>query len=138
MKMAQDGFPAAEPPARGLGIREPGQEGVKADIDVDSDGLVVLNERGMSVARGWRDLPPHRIPRRMDDGEIGARGPDKDCVWCLGQGEFLPGPVSRALLLAIKIHNTSSGNVVPAQRVTVAQFLMDLAATRKDWSVDEA
>ena len=79
MKRGESGFPLVEKSSRGLGVREPPSE--HADVDVDAVGNVVLNDRGMSVARHWRDLPTHRIPERLDDGAVGATGPNSDRCW---------------------------------------------------------
>jgi len=70
MKADAVGLPSAEPTARGLGVRGP--DSPHPDVDLDPAGNVLMNGRGMSVARHWRDLPRHRIPERLDDGEIGA------------------------------------------------------------------
>lgn len=104
---------------------------------MDASGNVVLNGRGMSVARHWRDLPAHRIPERLDDGELGATGPDSDCCWRLGDGEFAPGPIAERLVLAKKQTSTVRGNIVSSVVVPLSQFQNDLAGTRLGWNVDE-
>jgi hypothetical protein len=135
MKKAEDGFPSVENGARGLGVREP--PSAHADIDVDAAGNVVVNGRGMSVARHWRDLPTHRIPERLDNGEVGATGPNSDYCWKLGQGGFSPAAVGNRLVLALKPGSTTRGNVAPSAVVSLGQFQSDLAATRPGWTVDE-
>src|SRR5437868_2367489 len=77
MKKADDDLPVVEPSARGLGVREPPSP--NADVDTDANGMVILNGRGMSVTRHWRDLPYYRIPKRLDDGSNGAAGSNSDC-----------------------------------------------------------
>ena len=91
----------------------------------------------MSVAWHWRDLPTHRIPERLDDGEVGATGHNSDCCWKFGQGSFSVATVADGLVLALKQGSTIRGNVVPSATVSLGQFQSDLAATRLGWTVDE-
>jgi hypothetical protein len=135
MKRADDNLPVVERSARGLGVRQPPSP--HADVDVDGHGNVVLNLKGTSVARHWRDLPPHRIPERLDDGEIGATGPNTDRCWRTGDGGFIPGLIAKGLELVHKQHDPTRGNVVPSGIVPLAQFQDDLGATRSQWVVDE-
>ncbi len=136
MKGATDNLPVVEPSARSLGVRVPPSP--RADVDIDSNGCVIRNQKGMSVAKQWRDLPRHRIPERLDDGELGAIGPNSDRCWKMGTGLFQPGEVSADLDLVIKSHDPAKGNVVPNQTIPLAQFQAALAATRDQWVVDEA
>src|SRR4051812_42055400 len=124
MKRAEDNLPVVEPNAKGLGVREP--PSLHADVDVDDQGNVVSKLKGMSVARHWRDLPTHRIPERLDDGLIGATGPNAICCWRMGDGGFLPGPVAHGLELVHKQHDSTRGNIVPSGIVSLAQFQADL------------
>lgn len=132
MKRAPDGFPAVEAGARGLGVRTP-----PADVDLDGDGMIVMNGRGMSVAAHWRRLPAHRIPARLDDGVLGASGNSGDHCWRIGDGPFQAGHVTEQLDLALKAHDVNKGNVVPAARSLLTAFQADLAATRRAWEIDE-
>jgi hypothetical protein len=136
MKMAADKLPVVGPFALGLGVREPSWP--HADVDVDALGYVVLNGKGMSVARHWRDLPRHRIPERLDDGVLGAIGPNSNFCWKMGQGAFSAQAVAPGLDLVLKPHELSRGNIVANRAVTLPQFQNDLAATRNQWAVDEA
>jgi hypothetical protein len=135
MRKATDNLPVVEPSARGLGVREPPLP--NADVDVDGKGHVVLNGRGMSVARHWRDLPYFRIPKRLDVRKVGFKGSNADCCWRLGEGPFTPGPVWAGLELVLKVHDPTKGNVVPNQPVPLSQFQAELAATRASWVLDE-
>jgi hypothetical protein len=135
MKKADDDLPVVEPGARGLGVRQPPSP--YADVDVDSDGNVVLNGQGMSVARHWRDLPKHRIPERLDDGEIGAIGSNLDYCWKMGDGPFQRAPIAEGLELIPKKDDTTRGNVAPIRSVSLAQFQSHLGSTRNRWVVDE-
>jgi hypothetical protein len=136
MKRAPDGSPVVEPGARGLGVRVP--PGEKADVDLDAGGKVVMNGRGMSVASHWRRLPTHRIPERLDDGILGANGPNADRCWRLGDGAFEAGHVTDQLSLALKGHDPQRGNVVPTSHASLASFQANLAATRPAWEIDES
>ena len=136
MKGDLDGFPTVEDSARGLGVRGPASP--HGDVDLDPSGNVLLNLRGMSVAQHWRDLPRHRIPERLDDGEIGAIGPNSDRCWRMGEGRFLPGPIASNLSLALKSHDPKRGNVVPNALISLDEFRVRLATMRSHWVVDEA
>lgn len=136
MKRGDDGLPLVQASARGLGVRLP--PSLDADIDLDENGMVLLNGRGMSVASHWRNLPRHRIPMRLRDDENGALGSNTSFCWKFGSGAFQPGAVSDRLLLIMKPHDQDRGNVVPSEAVSVQQFQVDLAATRDRWTVDES
>lgn len=135
MKRFHDGFPVAEPTGRGLGVRPPSSK--DRDVDVDASGHILVNGRGMSVARHWRDLPAHRIPERLDDGELGASGSSKDACWRTGEGGFEPGPFAAGLCLALKSHAPVLGNVAPTEPISLQRFQAQLAATREGWIIDE-
>lgn len=68
MKKSEDGLPTVEQTASGLGVR-PG-----IDIDLDVQGNVEVNGKGMSVAPTLRSMPLLRIPKRLRDKVPGARG----------------------------------------------------------------
>jgi hypothetical protein len=135
MRKAEDGFPIVAPHALGLSVREPLSP--NADVDVDESGNVAMNGRGMSVAKHWRDLPKHRVPVRLDDGEQGAVGPNSNFCWRFGEGEFRASELTARLALAMKKGSTTTGNIVPTAPVPLRQFQSDLAATREGWVVDE-
>jgi hypothetical protein len=52
MRKDEDGLPHIERSASGLGVRP------DKDIDVDPDGKIFVNGKGMSVGPGWREVPP--------------------------------------------------------------------------------
>jgi hypothetical protein len=121
---------------RGLGVRGVPVNG-KADVDLDWEGKVILNQRGMSVVPAWRDLPTHLIPRRLKPRFPGAAG-KKDDIYCftIGEGPFSDGPLATGLDLVVD--SPEHGNVVPHASVTLDQFQADLANTRDRWIIDEA
>src|SRR5262245_5119252 len=91
--MTREGdHPKIGPTARALGVRVP------RDIPV-ADGLVSPGTGGMSVAPSWRELPPWRIPRRLNHLAPGAAGNDTDACWRMGEGPFEAGVVADRLVL---------------------------------------
>lgn len=136
MKAADDGLPVIGDQAKELGVRVPPNP--HPDISVDANtNLVVLDGSGMSVVANWRLLPPHLIPIRLALVVKKAKGPNSLLCYRLGNGPFVPGPLSAGLDLALKPNETVRGNVLPSGPVTVIQFQADLAATRSQWVVDE-
>jgi hypothetical protein len=136
MKKAADDLPIVGPFALGLGVREPPSS--HADVDLDVNSLVVLNGRGISVARHWRDLPKHCIPIRLRENDSGGGNPQNVYCWKTGVRPFTPRPVAAGLDLVLKPHDLQKGNVVPSGVGSLAQFQADLAATRAQWVIDEA
>ena len=136
MKQADDGQPEVGSDSKQLGVRLPPNP--NADIDLDKNGDVILNGKGMSVADNWRALLPHLIPKRLKPIFPGASGSNRLACYRLGQGPFAPGPIDDRLSLVFKEHDTHTGNVVPAQAVSERQFQDDLAATRGEWTIDES
>jgi hypothetical protein len=63
MKRANDGAPFVGSNSKELGVRVPPNP--NGDIDLDENGNVVLNGKGMSVAENWRRLLPHLVPKRL-------------------------------------------------------------------------
>jgi hypothetical protein len=136
MKAAADGLPVVGDRSKELGVRVPPNP--HADVDVDPNtNLVVLNQRGMSVAANWRNLLPHLIPARLSALVPRATGSGDLKCYRLGDGPFVPGPLADGLELVPKPGSSNLGNVVPSMAVSVAQFQTDLAATRTQWVVDE-
>ena len=135
MRKADDDKPVVEASAKGLGVRAKGKPD-ENDVNLDEAGNVVLDGKGMSVSPSWRDLPPHRIPKRLKDRFPPARGSnDVDC-FTMGAGPFRDEALSERL--ALKVGRPKHGNVVPQDHVSLGQFEADLAATRPLWVVDEA
>src|SRR4051812_13363208 len=77
---ADDGMPAIGRSAVCLGVRIP------EDIQPDQSGQVQPGTGGMSVAPALRDLPIHRIPRRLQAIAPGAKGSESLRVWRMGDG----------------------------------------------------
>jgi hypothetical protein len=136
MKVAEDGLPVVGDRSKELGVRVPPNP--HADVDVDATtNLVVLNQKGMSVAENLRRLAPHLIPTRLSSIVPLAKGRGNLRCYRLGDGPFAPGPIADGLELVLKPGATDTGNIVPSAVVTLAQFQHDLAATRALWVEDE-
>ncbi len=129
MKRSEDGFPTVEQTGSGLGVR-PG-----FDIDLDFQGNVEVNGKGMSVAPTMRSMPIFRIPKRLRDKVPGARGSADTFCFRTGTGPFHEGEFAAGLNLVPD--SQTHGCVTPAQSVPLGQYESDLAATRGDWQVDE-
>jgi hypothetical protein len=136
MKRADDDLPVVGSNAKELGVRVPPNP--NADIDLDSSGNVILNGKGMSVAANWRYLLPHLVPKRLRPTVAGAVGSNQLACFKLGDGPFQQGSINSRLILVLKGHDPRAGNVVPSQLKPAKEFQDDLAATRADWSIDEA
>jgi hypothetical protein len=117
-----------------LGVRPAGHF---ADIDLNEAGLVILNQKGMSVSQDWRTLKPHLIPQELDDGLNGASGKGM-AVFVHGQGTgaFAEGVVANGLEMCFKNGTTIAGNVCPTVSVSLEQYQDDLAATQTSWVID--
>ena len=130
MKEDADGKPVIESTNKGLGAR------ISIDVDIDQDGKVILNGKGMSVAPTWRDLPPFRLSKRLRDKLPDARGaPDIRC-FTMGNGPFQDGALTGDLDL--KQDDPKHGVVVPRTPIPIAEYQSNLASTRDLWMVDEA
>lgn len=134
MRKAEDEKPVVGASSSGLGVRIPG-EGQRTDVDLDENGLVMLNSKGMSVSPQWRDLPPSRIPKRLKYKCPDAIGTGAISCFSMGEGAFENGPLTVDLDLIVD--NIEHGFVAPHVAVTLAQFQEDLASTRDLWTIDE-
>lgn len=135
MLVAPDGLPRVCNRSKCLGVREPPDR--FADIDVDANGHVVLNRKGLSVVDDWRRLPGHLIPEHLDDGRNGAAGKNMR-VFVHGAGMFAEGIVSQDLELLLKIGSATAGMVAPRTTVPLSKYQTNLAATRGSWVEDES
>jgi hypothetical protein len=136
MKRAADGLPVVgSNSSTELGVRLPPNQ--RADIDLDPNGHVVQNGRGMSVVANWRHLLAHQIPKRLKTLFPGAVGNNSLACYRMGEGDFADGVVTNDLHLVLKPGRPHAGNVVPDQSVHYSQLQSNLAATRNQWSVDE-
>lgn len=130
MRKDDDGLPHVEQSASGLGVR-PG-----IDIDVDHNGSVLLNGKGMSVSPNWRDMPLFRIPARLRGLKPGARGSDQTFCFCTGSGPFQQGDFAEGLVL--EPDSTTHGTIAPNRLMPLDDYRAAIEATRSDWQVDEA
>lgn len=90
----------------------------------------------MSVAPGWRDLPPHLIPRRLRHSCGKAQGNNKLQCWRFGDGPFRNEDLTSELCL--DVDSATHGTVQPRYEMTLETFEIAIAATRSQWTVDEA
>jgi hypothetical protein len=134
MKKDGDGKPVVDATGKGLGVRGIPVNNV-VDVDLDEEGRVILNDKGMSVAPDWRVLPPHLIPRRLRDQFPEAIGSPQLHCFVMGDGPFQDGPMAEGLEL--KRDSPRHGVVSPQSLVMLDQYQKDLAATRGLWIVDE-
>lgn len=104
------------------------------DIGV-SAGAVVPGTGGMSVAPAWRDLPIHRIPRRLVTLCPGACGKNDAACWTMGEGAFEDGHLTDRLY--VRVDTRTHGMVEPEESMTLAEYRSSLAATRNLWTIDE-
>ena len=126
-----------------LGVRPPGRvradgRPAVADVDVDANGNVILNHKGMSVFRSLNDLPrlfSKLVPIHLADRIRGAAGPSGTRVWSMGQGAFTSGPLTGDLELYES--GTEHGTVCPARAMSLASLQGELAATQDGWTIDE-
>lgn len=110
------------------------------DITVDAAGNVVLDDSGMSVAPGWRDLDFTRIPGRLRHIVPGATGANGSSCYTMGDGPFQNGVVARGLQLIPDQGQApvTHGVIAPTQVVPLAGYQTDLENTRAAWQIDEA
>lgn len=106
------------------------------DIQSDADGMVHPRRGGMSVAPTWRDLPAHRIPRRLRERCPKAAGNDSVCCWRMGEGQFADGIIG--IDLAIRVDRPTHGVIEPARKFSAEVFQTALENTRTAWRIDES
>ena len=101
-------------------------------VTTDGQGNALVNDKGMSVAPEWRDLPIFFIPPRLGTG---GRGKNSHSCFRRGTGAFQQGPCGNGLELVpdSPVH----GVVRPDQVVPLADYLKNLADTREEWEIDE-
>lgn len=129
MRKDEDGLPSLGRSSGDLGVR-PG-----IDVDVDHQGRVLTNGKGMSVSPSWRDLSMHRIPKPLRHWVPGARGSNNAYCFRRGEGPFEPGVFAEALIL--QPDSPTHGVIAPAELTPLDNYEAALAATRSDWIVDE-
>ena len=107
--------------------------GCNDDLPMDANGLVFPKTGGMSVSPTWRDLPGHRIPRRLQILCSKATGNNLVDCWQFGERPFIDGPV--ATMLSLRIDQLAHGVVEPTHEMPVVEYQAALAATRENWSL---
>lgn len=126
-----------------LGVRPPGTQSVP-DIDLDAQGNVLLNKKGMSVFSSLADLkylPARLVPMHLWQKVRGAGGapakghPSGMRIWSLGSGPFASGNLATGL--ALDAPGGRHGTVCPAQAMPLAGFQTALADTQDSWKIDE-
>lgn len=121
-----------------LGVREPGGPG-RSDVDVDDNGRVVLNQKGMSVFRSLNDLqslPVRIVPPHLRHLVRAAAGPSGTRIFSIGQGEFTSGSIGDRLELiadSTRVH----GSIVPSGAMDLPGFQTALAWSQDAWVIDE-
>jgi len=132
--MLRDGDrPKAGPTKKELGVQV--GDSRYDDITPDSVGDVAPESGGMSVAQAWRDLPKHRIPRRLQAKCPGATGHDNYNCWWMGEGPFEDAQVTDQLVL--RVDRINHGTVQPVSTMPIDQFQQALAGTQGQWTIDE-
>lgn len=121
--------PKIGPSARTLGVRP------SVDITADENGFVIPQTGGMSVAPSWRDLPPHRIPLRLQPIARDACGRNEDACWRMGSGDFDDSPVTDSLDL--RREKSDHGLVEPSRTMELNDFQVAIASTYDLWDIDE-
>src|SRR5947209_2387229 len=132
MRADADNLPKVGTQSKCLGVREPGN----ADVDLEDDGKVKLNGRGMAVVNNWRLLPGFLVPAHLESEFNGASGRGLR-VFVHGEGGFDEDEVAAGLCLRHKPGNDKAGNVTPTASVPLADFQAALRDTRSGWSIDE-
>ena len=114
--------------------------GVKAgsdkhdDIAPDEMGNVHPRTGGMSVAPAWRELPAHRIPKRLRFICPKARGTNEMEVWYLGEGPFQSEAITDRL--NFRVDRPLHGMVEPATTMPFDEYEQLLADTTGQWLID--
>ena len=131
-----DGKPVVGAAGTKLGARLPPDP--RADIPVKMEGSVESKKGGMSVTPRWRDLPGHRVPKRLKSIFPAATGSNSLHLWKMGDGDFLDSPVTTELNLRLDPKKpTTHGFVEPAFKMSAADYQAAIAATRDAWVIDE-
>ena len=132
MRKADDGFPVVGRSTSSLGVRVIGMipPAQKVDVDTATNNDVIVNEKGMSVNRTWRDISPNFLPIRC-----GGFASNNRYCFRMGEGAFVKGPFSDGL--EFFPDTQKHGLVRPARIMPLAQYEDYLAATRVEWQIDE-
>jgi hypothetical protein len=127
--MLRDGDrPEIGPSRKTLGAQIPG------DLS-ENEGLVKPKTGGMSVSPTWRDLPMHRVPRRLKHLADEAAGNNNYECWKMGEGRFQDGVVTEGLTL--RLDKPKHGLVEPSTIMKTTKYQTYLAETRDLWIIEE-
>lgn len=137
MKKDDDDKPVVEATGKGLGVRGEPVNG-QTDVDLDPQGRVLLNRKGMSVAPQWRDLPFFLISKRLRHKVPSARGNSNLYCFAMGEGLFEDAEITEELTLIVDDGKATHGVVAPKNLVLLEEYQSHLAATRENWRIDEA
>lgn len=130
-----DGKPALGNTANHLGLRFPGCQG-KSDVDICSKSKkVIANKKGMSVANRWRNLPVHRIPKRLEGVLPGAAGRNELKCFRLADFSFIEQAIGNHLFHFIERQH---GCICPTKSMSREAVESALASTQSDWLLDES
>lgn len=137
-----DDKPAVGAQSAMLGARVPNPDDItrKFDVLLDAAGAVHPAGGGMSVSRSWDDILPHLVPKRLKDSIDGASGNNSGHIWRMGLGPFIEERVAERLMLKLKPANAEgrvNGLVEPETLMPLEDYQTALAATQKDWTIDE-
>src|SRR5262249_47220800 len=109
-----------------------------ADVDIDPQGMVSCNKKGMSVFRSLADLPRlyrRLVPLRFAHKIRGATGSPAARIFSMGEGPFTSGPLTEKLELCESggVH----GSVCPSVALSLDALQNEIAGTRDSWKIDE-
>ena len=140
MKKDTDELPLVGTNGNCLGVRPIGKN---SDVDLmppgDVNGQVISNQKGLSVSADWRNLPPHLIPKHLEDDFNGASGKNLAVyVHGNGTGPFAEGALAAGLEMIFKTGKVDTGVIRPVKTVLLSQYQKDLLATRPHWVIDES
>jgi hypothetical protein len=127
--MLRDGdHPEIGPSRKTLGAQVPG------DLS-DEEGLVKPKTGGMSVSPTWRDIPMHRMPRRLKHLAHQATGSNTYECWKMGEGPFQGGVVTEGL--SLRLDKPKHGLVEPSIIMKTTEYQEYLARTCNLWIIEE-
>ena len=133
------GQPKIERGANGLGVRI---DGDKPDIQIQVDGTVNAEEKGMSVMSLRKFLPVYRVYYKLKHIREGAKSPNANLrIWRMGDGPFHREIVAPDLMLIPdppKADGVEHGVMAPERDMPITDYETALANTQAQWVIDEA
>jgi hypothetical protein len=115
-----------------LGVRQPGSRGL-SDVSICTDGLVVIENAGLSVNRELAAMPARIVPLRLESRVPGALGRNSVAVFGFGDGAFEPCALSADLEFIVDERKPSHGFIRPRFRMRLDAFQQALASTQPLW-----